>query len=124
MTENELSQIVRHIDRVGIKNDEHKPDMTDIPMEAMWEMGAAFSHGAKKYHKNNYRNGMKVSRQLAAAIRHLYQHLGGINIDSESGVSHLGHAMASIAMAIYTLNNHPEMDDRHPADVAKHKEKI
>lgn len=104
----------------GVKHDNQKPDMTDIPMEAMWQMGQAFSHGQKKYGKNNYRLGMSASRQLAAAVRHIYQHLSGQTLDSESGVTHLGHALASIAMACYTIANHPNMDDRHPQDKAKH----
>lgn len=105
----------------GIKHDQEKPDMTDIPMEAMWEMGKAFTYGQKKYGKNNYREGMNVSRQLAAAVRHIYQHLGGQSIDSESGVSHLGHALASLAMACYTLQNHPNLDDRFNKDKEKHE---
>lgn len=107
----------------GVKNDNGKPDMTDIPLEAMWAMGAAFTHGQKKYGKNNYRQGMLASRQLAAAVRHIYQHLAGETLDHESGTKHLGHAMASIAMALYTIENHPNLDDRHPDDIAKYNKK-
>lgn len=105
---------------VGVKHDNEKPDMTDIPMEAMWQMGAAFTYGQKKYGKNNYRNGMKVSRQLAAAIRHIFQHLAGETYDKESGISHMGHALASLAMACYTLANHPALDDRFDKDRLKY----
>lgn len=107
----------------GKKYDQGKPDMTDIPKEAMWAMGEAFTYGQKKYGKNNYRNGMQVSRQLAAAVRHIYQHLSGETLDKESGLSHLGHALASIAMACYTLSNHPDMDDRFTKDVEKNGSK-
>jgi CRISPR/Cas system CSM-associated protein Csm5 (group 7 of RAMP superfamily) len=105
----------------GIKHDENKPDMTDIPKEAMWSMGAAFTFGQKKYGKNNYRNGMLISRQLAAAVRHIYQHLDGETNDKESKELHLGHAMASIAMAIYNLKNNPQFDDRFEKDLEKNK---
>lgn len=108
-------------DKVGVKHDQGKPDLTDIPLEAMWQMGQAFSHGQKKYGKNNFRNGMSASRQLAAAVRHIYQHLSGETVDPESGVTHIGHALASLSMAAYTIKNHPEMDDRHPADKEKHE---
>lgn len=103
----------------ALKNDQNKPDMTDIPKEAMWQMGAAFTYGQKKYGKNNYRKGMTVSRQLAASIRHIYQHLSGETLDPESNCTHLGHALASIAMACYTLENHPKMDDRYDKDLKK-----
>ncbi len=105
----------------GLKFDNSKPDMTDIPLEAMWQMGAAFTYGQKKYAKNNYRKGMKVSRQLAAAVRHIYQHLSGETNDPESGVTHLGHALASIAMATYTLKHHPSLDDRFEGDLNNQK---
>lgn len=88
----------------------------------MWEMGKAFTYGQKKYGKNNYRNGMLISRQLAAAIRHIYQHLDGETIDTETGsTTHLGHALASIAMAVYNLKNNPQLDDRFDKDIKKHK---
>lgn len=109
------------MEQKGLKFDNNKPDMTDIPLEAMWQMGAAFTYGQKKYGKNNYRNGMLVSRQLAAAIRHIFQHLAGQSFDSESGETHLGHALASIAMACYTLANKPELDDRHKEDKEKYE---
>jgi Domain of unknown function (DUF5664) len=106
---------------IGVKFDGDKPSMTSIPKEAMWEMGLALGYGKKKYGDGNYRNGMLVSRQLAAAVRHIYQHLAGQDKDEESGVSHIGHALASLAMAAYTLENHKNMDDRFPADKDKYK---
>lgn len=106
---------------VAIKLDNGKPDLTDIPMEAMWQMGAAFTYGQKKYKKHNFRNGMLVSRLLAAAIRHIFQHLAGQTYDDESKVTHLGHALASISMACYTLTHKPELDDRNPLDKARYE---
>lgn len=118
MAEN-VTPIVAKID-AGTKFDQNKPDMTDIPLEAMWAMGQAFTYGQQKYGKNNYRQGMSASRQLAAAIRHIYQHLSGETIDPESGVPHLGCALASIAMACYTIKNHPSLDDRFEGDLKKY----
>jgi hypothetical protein len=110
-------------DSKGIKFDGNKPNLTFIPKEAMFEMGKALTFGAKKYGDHNYRNGMKVSRQLAAALRHIYQHLDGETLDPESGVTHIGHALASLAMACYTLNNHKDLDDRFVGDLEKHNNK-
>jgi hypothetical protein len=108
----------------ALKADNNKPDLTDIPLQAMYEMGAAFTYGQKKYQKSNFRkSGMLVSRQLAAAIRHIYQHLDGETVDPETkSTTHLGHAMASLAMAIYNLKHHPEMDDRYSEDKKKYGE--
>lgn len=108
---------------VGVKFDGDKPGMASIPKDAMWEMGKALSFGATRYGDHNYRQGMKVGRCLAAAVRHIYQHLDGEDIDSDSGNMHLGHAMASVAMAIYILKNKPEFDDRFEDDKKKYKSK-
>lgn len=97
----------------GIKFDGDKPDMTLIPREAMLQMAEAFTHGAKKYGRHNFRGGLAISRQVAAALRHIYQFLDGENIDQESHCSHLGSALASLAMACYTLENKPKLDDRY-----------
>jgi len=103
----------------GKKYDNGKPDLTDIPLEAMWAMGQALTYGQKKYGKSNFRNGMAASRQISAALRHIYQHLSGETFDPESGVRHLGHALASLAMVCYTIENYPEHDDRFEKDLAK-----
>lgn len=97
----------------GLKFDTGKPDYTHIPIEAMQAMGAAFTYGAKKYGGDNYREGLLVRRQIAAALRHIYQFLDEGDVDAESGCLHLGSALASLAMACYTVKNIPELDDRY-----------
>lgn len=97
----------------GKKYDQAKPDMTHIPIEAMYAMGEAFTYGAKKYAADNYREGLLVRRQIAAALRHIYQFLDEGNIDQESGCKHIGSALASLAMAAYTVEKKPEFDDRY-----------
>ena len=113
----------------GVKFDALKPSMISVPKDAMYDMGTAFRYGINKYGDDmNYRHGMSVTRQIDAAIRHLYQFLDGENLDMENGVptsgaSHLGHAMASIAMAVYNFKTYPEMDDRFHVDKKKHNNK-
>lgn len=94
------------------KNDTGKPNLEFVPKAAMWAMGLAFSYGANKYGAWNYKGGLKVTRCLAAAVRHVYQYLDGEDLDPESGVSHLGHAMASLAMAIDMIESDKTLDDR------------
>lgn len=97
----------------GKKFDAGKPDMTHVPIEAMYAMAEAFTYGAKKYEADNYREGLFVRRQIAAALRHIYQFLDEGNIDAESGCKHIGSALASLAMAAYTVEKRPEFDDRY-----------
>jgi hypothetical protein len=46
-------------------------------------------------------------------MRHIVAFADGETRDPESQHNHLGHAGASLAMALVMLNNKPELDDRH-----------
>lgn len=97
---------------IGVKHDSAKPPVAYIPIAGIMAEAEAFGFGAKKYDAWNYKNGLAVVRTLSAAVRHIYQFLSGEDKDVESGVHHLGCARANIAMALDTLANHPELDDR------------
>ena len=100
----------------GFKNDGNyleKPDLSLVPTEALFEMAKALTFGAKKYSRYNFREGMDISRPIAASLRHTYQFLDGEDIDEETQCIHLGNAMAGLAMAIWLLKNKPECDNRY-----------
>ena len=96
----------------GKKNDQLKPDISLIPTDAIWGTAAALSYGAKKYDRHNFRKGISYSRLVAACMRHLTAWNEGEEIDLESSLSHIDHAMASLAMLKYMMCNVQEMDDR------------
>lgn len=96
----------------GIKNDSQKPDLSLVPTEAIFEMAKALTFGAQKYSRYNFREGMDITRPIAASLRHTYQFLEGQDIDEETQCIHLGNAMAGLAMAIWLLKNKPECDNR------------
>lgn len=97
---------------VGRKNDQEKPDLSLIPTDALWGMASALTYGAKKYDRHNFRNGLAYSRLVAATMRHLSAWNEGEEIDRESGLNHLDHAMASLAMLKFMTVNKQDMDDR------------
>lgn len=97
----------------GLKHDNSKPMLAYIPKAALDAEGEAFNYGAKKYDSWNYKNGIAVTRTISAALRHISQFLDGEDIDLESGVKHLGCARANLAIALDTLENHPELDNRY-----------
>lgn len=97
----------------GTKNDQGKPDLTLIPKDALWGMAAALSFGAKKYGRHNFRQGIAYSRMAAAAMRHITAYMEGESNDIESNLSHLDHALASIAMLKFMEVNRSDMDDRY-----------
>lgn len=101
----------------GRKNDSNKPDLSLIPTDALWGMAAALTYGAKKYERHNFRQGIVFSRLVAAAMRHLTAWNEGENTDSETGLSHLDHAMASLAMLKFMEKQRPECDDRYITNV-------
>jgi len=94
------------------KNDDGKPMLALIPPHAILEIGKAMTYGANKYGKYNYLGGLSYIRLLSALLRHTVAFLRGEDNDPESGLSHLSHAGASIAMLIETSVQHPELDDR------------
>lgn len=97
----------------GTKHDDKKPRISLIPTDALNEMAMAFNFGANKYGDHNYRKGIKISRLLDAAYRHINAFKEGEDFDNENiNTTHLGHAMASLAMATFMYFNKPELDDR------------
>lgn len=96
----------------GKKNDSLKADLGLIPLCALEECAKAFMLGEKKYSRYNFTEGIAVNRLLGAALRHINQSIWENDKDSESNEMHLGHAMASLSMAIYMIKNKPELDDR------------
>lgn len=98
----------------GTKHDSKKPAMSLCPPEGLRLMAQAMSYGAGKYGAHNYRLGMAVSRLYSAALRHIASDLEGERIDPESGLPHLAHALASLAMAAQNLKDHGQVvDDRY-----------
>lgn len=93
----------------GIK----KPSMHLIPGTALMVLAKVMALGAKKYTAFNWRESpVSASVYVSAAMRHIYQWFDGEDVDSESGASHLGHAMACMAILIDAYVNGTLIDDR------------
>jgi hypothetical protein len=97
---------------VGVKHDEGKAPLSLLTKESLEAEAYAFEYGAKKYSKNNYKQGLEWSRVLDAAMRHVVAFSSGESIDNESGLNHLWHAKACLAMLIYYYENKVGTDDR------------
>jgi hypothetical protein len=109
-----LSQYVQHHPdaKGGLKYDTGKPDLTYVSYELMEAVARVREFGAKKYSRDNWKKGFKVTRSLAASLRHIFLFLAGETLDPESGQSHLAHAVCGLEHAIYDLKHRPENDDR------------
>ena len=85
----------------GVKYDEDKPKFSLMKPDALMEMVAVLTYGAKKYSPDNWKH-LENARQryFDAANRHLWQWYGGEERDPESGLHHLAHAMSSLMFLI------------------------
>lgn len=86
-----------------------------IPDYALNELAKVLTFGAEKYSDDNWRKGLPFSNCLDSLERHIKKFRIGQDIDEESGLHHLAHAMANCAFLMEYTIIHPEKDDRkHP----------
>lgn len=87
------------ITRITIKDGKSRVEL--IPPQAILGEGYALAHGSAKYSSRAWRtDGRTPEDALGAAMRHILKHLDGELMDSESGLAHLYHARAQLAIAI------------------------
>lgn len=97
----------------GIKfDDASKRVWTFLPFDATEEVLRVLEYGAAKYSKANWTKGMDWTRPLNAAMRHQKAWLCGEDLDPESGINHLAHAIASLMFALTFQLKGRGRDDR------------
>lgn len=96
----------------GVKFDESKLRFDLLPPHALEDVAAVFTYGAAKYADRNYERGMEISRVYAATHRHLNAYWRGQDLDEESALSHLAHAVTDLMILMELHRLYPEMDDR------------
>ena len=92
---------------------EAKPKISDAPTIAIRALGQVMSMGAVKYGAFNWREKCVSSTvYYDAAWRHLSAWFEGEDLDPESGLPHLGHVMACMAILIDAEANGMLNDNR------------
>lgn len=71
-------------------------------------------YGATKYGKWNWRSGMPWSELLDSAQRHQDDWWEGTDVDYESGLHHLDHAIADLIFLRWYTKFKLKLDDRPP----------
>lgn len=90
-----------------------KTNMFLVPPSAEIYLATAFEDGAKKYGPYNWRDkDVKASVYIAACKRHLAKWVDGEDTDDKSGVHHLAHAMACLAIVLDAGECDTLIDDR------------
>lgn len=93
----------------GIK----KPPTWHVPFTGVFTAALAHLHGALKYGSFNWREEpVSASTYMDAAIRHIQQWKEGEEQAKDSGVHHLGHAIACLNILVDAQNYGTLIDDR------------
>jgi hypothetical protein len=84
----------------GMKDDLRKLRWDLLPLDAIEKIVEVMTFGAEKYEPNNWRN-VKISRYFAALFRHITAWYKGEKYDSESGLTHLSHALCNLMFILW-----------------------
>jgi hypothetical protein len=99
--------------KIANKHDADKPDYSLLPQPALNAIAQVLSFGAKKYGAHNWRNGLEYRRLIAACLRHITIFNEGEDCDSESGLSHIAHALCCLVFLATQIHYKNGVDDRY-----------
>ncbi len=97
----------------GARYNVGKPDLSIIPLSTLEGEARVWEYGAKKYSRDNWKKGMQWSVPFASLMRHLAAWQSGEDLDEETKLSHLAHAMCNLRMLTYYSEQYKEGDDRY-----------
>ena len=83
-----------------------------LPVKAIREVVKVLTFGANKYGDRNWEKGLAWSRPYAALHRHMSSFWEGEDLDSESGIPHIAHAICSLLFLMEYTFTRLEFDDR------------
>lgn len=95
--------------------DSGKPSVSEVPPELVLGAAEVFAFGREKYARWNWMKGFPYLQPYESAMRHLLSWRAGEDLDDGpggSGLHHLKHVACNVAMLLYFIKNHPELDDR------------
>jgi hypothetical protein len=83
-----------------VKDGRVKPRLSLLPQLALVEVAKVFTYGANKYDEYNFSQGAKNTTYIDASLRHINKYLCNSNIDDESNLLHLAHAVSNLMMVL------------------------
>ena len=89
-----------------------KPQLSLLPKVALDGAAKAFMYGNEKYAPWSWVDGHPWSLLIDAAMRHITQTNDGELYDKESGLLHVYHAISTLMMLAYMIENRGDLDDR------------
>jgi hypothetical protein len=100
------------MDDSAIRYDDGKAPIHLIPPSILLHLAEVYAYGARKYAPRNWEKGMDWSRMYDSAMRHLLAFWEGQDLDDESGLPHIAHAMWNVAGLVYYSDLYRDRDDR------------
>ena len=107
------SETILTNEKTGGQKGDKPVKLDQLPRHALEELGRVYAFAEKKYPKHNFRLGYDWSLSYNALQRHLIAFWGGEDVDPESGVSHMAHAMWHCATLLMFQVDHEDLDDRY-----------
>lgn len=97
----------------GLKFDGNKLRMDLISVPVLRGLAEVLTFGAQKYSARNWEKGIVFSRTYAAALRHLTAWWAGEDLDPETGLSHVKHALCNLHFLVHFIESQQRwLDDR------------
>lgn len=93
-----------------------------VHYKSLEPMVKVLEYGAKKYAPFNWMKGLNRKEILESMQRHLAALIDGEEIDSESGISHMGHVMCNGMFYNYFTDNESVSLQDKVYHLVKHKE--
>lgn len=98
----------------GSKDSTGKARWDLLPPEPTDALLQVLETGAAKYGERNWEKGISWLKIWAALMRHLWAWRKGEDLDPESGLPHLHHALANLAFLVSCRAREAGTDDRVP----------
>lgn len=101
------------IENKGTKLNKGKLRYDLIPTYAMKQVARVFTFGADKYDDRNWEKGINWLDLMGSFERHYQEFKACIDMDDESGLYHMAHAVTNGLMILENYRIHPELDNRY-----------
>jgi hypothetical protein len=97
----------------GDKFNKGKPRMSLLPGAALKAVAMVYNYGEQKYDTHNWAKGIPFSELIDATERHINDFKEGENLDKESNLHHLAHAVFGLMCILWFMyRNRRDLDDR------------
>jgi ribosomal protein L7/L12 len=111
------------MEKGGVKHDGDKLQWHLLPMVLLEGVVRVLMHGAQKYAAWNWTKGMPFSRTLNAAKRHIVAFEEGEELDPDSQLHHIDHAICCLIFLRFNIQSGvKERDDRYPMRTAEQRD--